>query len=264
MLGEPFTMQKGRPTKTAPTAEGAQFYDLTKGQYAVSVVVGKGYTTKRQENFAALSEVVASSPELLLAIGDLWAKQSDAPGMDEVSERLKFLGQQRGMQPPDQEGMENVPPAVLAKLQQQEQMLQQLQQQLQQAAQMIQTDQVKQQGQLQIAQVKERADNQREAAKLQADQSKAMAELQIEIETLASKERLEMRKLEIQLEIELAKLGSAQSMARAELEQQDLHHHDAQQLAEQDAQRADSQQVLDEQARQQEQQQQAQEAESNV
>lgn len=202
MIGKPFIQQNGRPTAVPPQTTDAKTYDLAKGQYTVSVKVGKSYTTKREQGAQALGELLQAAPELVPLLGDLWVGELDGPSMRQAADRMKKMAEKQGLIQPEG-GQDATVPQLQAQLDQAKQMLEMLTKELQAKTQIIETDGVKAQQQIAIEQLKQET----EAAKAQLDA------------------QLEFRKLEVQLEIEMAKLGSAQAMARAEQEQQLLHQH---------------------------------------
>lgn len=67
----------------------AKIYNPSVGKYDVAVSVGPGYTTKRQEAAAAMTQILQGSPGLMQVIGDLWVKTQDWPGAEEMAERIK-------------------------------------------------------------------------------------------------------------------------------------------------------------------------------
>lgn len=201
MVNTPFTKQDGKPQMSRPDAQGAKVYDLTKGEYSVSVKVGKSYTSKREQGAQMLGDMLQAVPELFPVIGDLWVGELDGPVMRQVADRLKKQAQKQGLIESEQ-GEENIA-QVQAQLEQAKQMVEMLTKELQAKTEIIQTDAVKAQQQLGIEQLKQ----QTQAAKIEADT------------------QLAFREMEIKLEIEMAKLGSAQAMARAQIEQEQLHQH---------------------------------------
>lgn len=229
MVGQPFTTgDKGVPQPLPPGQpfdKGlAKFYDLTAGQYAVTVDVGQNYTTQRKEGAALLGEIIASKPEMLQLIGDIWAKDLDIPGAQEMSERLKK------MLPPqlqEQPGQEAIPPQVQQQLQQMSQMVEALTQELQAKTQAIETDTVKAQHDLERESIRAQASLQEAQIAAEAAQARELAKIEAERALADAQMALELRKLEVQLEIEMAKLGSSEAMARAQIEQQNLHQHSA-------------------------------------
>lgn len=69
--------------------------DLTRGKFDVTVEAGPSFSTKRQEAAELLTQVVQSNGDAFLMFGDIWARNLDVPGADELKERLEMLVQQR-------------------------------------------------------------------------------------------------------------------------------------------------------------------------
>ena len=69
--------------------EIGKIYNLGVGNYDVEISVGPGYTTKRQEAVDAMTQLLTGAPQLWAVIGDLFVKNQDWPGADEMAERLK-------------------------------------------------------------------------------------------------------------------------------------------------------------------------------
>ena len=58
------------------------------GKYDVRVVTGPGYATKRQEALDAMSQLLQGNPELWAVAGDLFVKNMDWPGAQEMAKRF--------------------------------------------------------------------------------------------------------------------------------------------------------------------------------
>lgn len=69
--------------------EIGRIYNLGAGTYDVEISVGPGYSTKRQESVDAMTQLLQGNPQLWGVIGDLFIKNQDWPGADEMSNRLK-------------------------------------------------------------------------------------------------------------------------------------------------------------------------------
>ena len=74
-----------------PNNPGKIINDLTAGVYDIVVTVGPSFTTQRTEARISMQEFIQYYPQAAPLIGDLYAKNMDWPGADEVSERLAFL-----------------------------------------------------------------------------------------------------------------------------------------------------------------------------
>ena len=96
-------------------------YNLNVGEYDVSVSVGPSYTTQRQEAAEAMGQMFQGNPALMQVIGDLYFRNMDFPGAEEMADRMKLM-----LPPPIQEaekskGEEN--PEVQQVIQQAEQVI---------------------------------------------------------------------------------------------------------------------------------------------
>lgn len=100
----------------------ATIFNPNVGKYAVESDIGPAYATRRQEAFAALSDMLKTNSDLAKIAGDILFKSADFPGADEVAERIKRTI------PPNILG-QGVPPAE-AELQQKVQQLTALLQQM--------------------------------------------------------------------------------------------------------------------------------------
>lgn len=70
-----------------PSAIQAIFNPLV-GQYSVEADIGPAYSTRRQETFHAISQMLQQNESLAPVIGDLLFKAADFPMADEIAERL--------------------------------------------------------------------------------------------------------------------------------------------------------------------------------
>ena len=65
-----------------------KIYNLGVGQYDVCVTTGPSYMTKRQESLDAMSQLLQGNPQLWAVAGDLFIKNMDWPGAQEMSKRF--------------------------------------------------------------------------------------------------------------------------------------------------------------------------------
>jgi hypothetical protein len=66
-----------------------KIYNPGVGKYDVVVTVGPSYMTKRQEAMDAMSQILQGNPNLWAVAGDLFVKNMDWPGAQEMAERLR-------------------------------------------------------------------------------------------------------------------------------------------------------------------------------
>jgi hypothetical protein len=66
----------------------AKIYNPGVGKYDVSVTVGASYITKRQEALDAMQDLLKTNPQLWAVAGDLFIKNMDWPGAQEMAQRF--------------------------------------------------------------------------------------------------------------------------------------------------------------------------------
>lgn len=90
------------PVVDDETGQTVYLYDLTKGQYDVTVDVGKAYKNRQQESVEAFERMASTNPEIMAIGSDIHANNIEAPGFDKVSERLRAQNLQNGVIPVEQ------------------------------------------------------------------------------------------------------------------------------------------------------------------
>lgn len=149
-------VHNGQPDQAQDlTSENVQgIFDLSVGEYDVTVSVGPSYQTKRQEAVAGQIALVQAYPEVFGVIGDMLVANMDWPQAKEMSKRL------RKTLPPNlqDDGDPGDPQQKIAQLQAQlnavMQQHEQLTQVVNQQNEVIQTKQVEQQGKMSIEKLK--------------------------------------------------------------------------------------------------------------
>ena len=68
-----------------------KIYNPSVGKYDVMVTTGPGYMTKRQEALEAMGQILQTNPQLWSVAGDLFIKNMDWPGAQEMAERFKHI-----------------------------------------------------------------------------------------------------------------------------------------------------------------------------
>lgn len=106
-----------------------KIYNPSIGKYDVCVTTGPSYMTKKQEALEAMSQLLQGNPNLWAVAGDLFIKNMDWPGAQEMSERFK-----KSIDPRLLEGEEEENPEMA----QAKQQVEALQQEMQQMAGMLQ------------------------------------------------------------------------------------------------------------------------------
>ena len=65
-----------------------KIYNPNVGKYDVVVATGPGYATKRQEALEAMAQLLQGNPQLWAVAGDLFVKNMDWPGAQEMAKRF--------------------------------------------------------------------------------------------------------------------------------------------------------------------------------
>lgn len=65
-----------------------KIYNPSVGKYDVVVITGPGYATKRQESLEAMAQLLQTNPQLWAVAGDLFVKNMDWPGAQEMAKRF--------------------------------------------------------------------------------------------------------------------------------------------------------------------------------
>jgi hypothetical protein len=105
-----------------------KIYNPNVGKYDVVVATGPGYATKRQEALEAMAQLLQGNPQLWSIAGDLFVKNMDWPGAQEMAKRFAKTIDPKLMDDSDK------PPALQAA----EQQIQAMGQEMEQMHQMIQ------------------------------------------------------------------------------------------------------------------------------
>jgi hypothetical protein len=100
-------------------------YDLSVGEYDVSVSTGPNYQTKRQEAVAAMLDLAKAYPPIMQVAGDLLVHNMDWHGAEEIAERLKKTLPPQFQDPPDKKAPP-IPPQAQQQIAQLTQMNQRL------------------------------------------------------------------------------------------------------------------------------------------
>jgi len=83
--------QQPEPVRKIENQQGIvieKIYNLGVGKYDVCVTTGPSYMTKRQEALEGMGQMLQGNPELWAVAGDLFIKNMDWPGAQEMSKRF--------------------------------------------------------------------------------------------------------------------------------------------------------------------------------
>jgi hypothetical protein len=64
-------------------------FNPTVGKYDVTVTVGPAYTTRRMEAAEWQLQMIQANPDMMQVMGDIMFRNMDAPGAEEIAERIK-------------------------------------------------------------------------------------------------------------------------------------------------------------------------------
>jgi hypothetical protein len=81
----------------------AMMNDLTEGKFAIRASIGPSFTTQRMEAAEGMLEYVKSDPEAMAMIRDLFIRNMDWPGAEEMADRLKRSIPPQLLSPEEQE-----------------------------------------------------------------------------------------------------------------------------------------------------------------
>jgi hypothetical protein len=94
--GEPSTVKmnpmQDEPVKKIVDQQGnlvEKIYNPSVGKYDVRVITGPGYATKRQEALESMAQLLQGNPQLWQVAGDLFVKNMDWPGAQDLAKRFK-------------------------------------------------------------------------------------------------------------------------------------------------------------------------------
>lgn len=82
-------MQNGQKVIDQDGVPVTRVHDLAKGKYDVVVRSGPSYSTRREEAATQMLEMLRVFPQAAPYIGDIFARNLDWPGADEIAERLE-------------------------------------------------------------------------------------------------------------------------------------------------------------------------------
>lgn len=115
---QPEPVKEVKDPITGATIE--KIYNPGIGTYDVMVTTGPGYMTKRQEALDAMGQILQTNPQLWSVAGDLFVKNMDWPGAQEMAARFKKILDPKVLSEGDQS------PEMMAAQQQIEAMTQEL------------------------------------------------------------------------------------------------------------------------------------------
>jgi hypothetical protein len=103
---QPVMGANGQPEMDDEGQPNMGVFDLTAGKYDLTVTSGPSFTTRREEAAAQMTEFLRAYPAAAPVIGDIFAKNLDWPGADEIAKRLEKMNPTNQQQiPPEMQKM---------------------------------------------------------------------------------------------------------------------------------------------------------------
>ena len=161
------------------TQEGlaVEYVDFSDGRHTVTGTVGRLQESQQKEALRAMVEIAKVAPQLLTDFADVMFRAMGHPAANEVADRL-----QRRFAPADDD--KAIPAHAQSIIDELEQRIQQVESALEQAVDVIKTDEVKTEGQAEIATIKSRTqvalEKIRQAAKSGAVREQAVTQTGLE------------------------------------------------------------------------------------
>lgn len=171
-------MTKGQPL---PKPERYDIARIAKGA-SITMDVGPSYKTQRDENIDILQGLVEGDPAMKGALADIIAEEIGGPVGRKVAERMRLLNPK--LATPD--GAEGLPPEAQAQIAQRDAQIQEMGAAMQQMQQALETQQAKQQAQIEVARIRLQGDLLKAKAKAEADAVTSRAKLEAEIGKLSA------------------------------------------------------------------------------
>ena len=142
ILGEDGTADHAQVDPTMPAAHaevlGEEIFNLGVGRYDVEIIVGPSYGTRRLESVEAMTQLLQANPNMWQIVGDIYLRNQDWPGAQEMADRLKkTLPPGLAAAEDDEGGEQAMQQRMQMALDQAQQMLQQREAQVQQAQQLL-------------------------------------------------------------------------------------------------------------------------------
>jgi hypothetical protein len=216
LLGQPMILDTSGPKPIAQPAQqgeqGAKTYTLTKeGEWNVAIKISKSYDTRREQEAEQVGQIIAADPQLMTVFGDLYFKNQDGPGSQEMAERMKAILDPRVQKLLSDGGKPQIPPELQQQMEQMGMMVEQLSKELEAKTKVIETDSIKAQQQILIEQQKQQAENARlekeTEAKIYIEKMKLAADL------LKTRATLEAKQTEAMIDAEVAQLDATVAAA---------------------------------------------------
>lgn len=196
----------------AQIGQGLEF-DINAGKYDVSITSGPSFSSRREETYQMMLQIIQTNPNLMGVIGDLVFKYSDTPGADIISNRLKKTIPPQLLEGED--GQDQIPAQAQAQMQQMQQKIQEDQQLIQAAT--VKVQEMKQElDSCKAALDNKQGDLQLRGSELQTKTQMDAAKLELE------KEKITTDRMKIQIEAQKAQTDQFKAQSDAQLKEAEL------------------------------------------
>lgn len=196
--GDEQTFAIGDPADAQLQAKAQKVAKLTKdAHFNVIVKVTKAYESRRTQEYTELGQLISAEPTMMGWFGDLYFKNSDMPGRQQLAERAKVMLVPPIQQMIAQEAQGGTPNPQMQQAQGQ---IQQLQQQLQQAQAQIESD---------MAAKQLESQTRWGIAQLESQTRKEIAQMEIEADLAKTQATLNQKQAEAMVENQTKRIDSA-------------------------------------------------------
>ncbi len=151
--------------------------DLSIGRYDVVVESGPSYATKRLEAAHSMENVLKAYPQLMNVMGDLFFKNLDWPGAEEMANRMKKTMDPKLLD--NGTDQPQIPPQAQAQMQQMQNMILQLTQELKASQDIIDNKKLELGSKERIAQAKLQVDIEKILAQIQSSDAQTLLKHQL-------------------------------------------------------------------------------------
>jgi hypothetical protein len=84
------------------TRESVMAHDLSIGEYSVNISVGAAYSSKQDQMVEAFTRIAAIDPTIMELARDVWFRNINQPGMEDVADRARAVAIRNGTIPQEQ------------------------------------------------------------------------------------------------------------------------------------------------------------------
>jgi hypothetical protein len=96
------TVQLNTKVYNEQTRESVMAHDLSIGEYSVNISVGAAYSSKQDQMVEGFTKIAAIDPTIMELARDVWFRNINQPGMDDVADRARAIAIRNGTIPQEQ------------------------------------------------------------------------------------------------------------------------------------------------------------------